>query len=68
MQQLKIILQKVYAPYGTPFVVIKNLFNDFCIYSKSRTRKIFATSKKFYDKILHRDFADYQNIGVTEMY
>ena len=42
--------------------------NNFCIYSKSQTRKIFATSKKFYDKILHRDFVDYQNIGVTEMF
>ena len=48
--------------------MIKKLFNSFCIYSKSQTRKIFATSKKFYDKILHRDFTDYQNIGVTEMY
>lgn len=46
----------------------KTFCNAFRIYSKSQTHKIFATSKKFYDKILHRDFTDYQNIGVTEMY
>lgn len=48
--------------------MIKKPFNNFCIYSKRRTRKIFTTSKKFYDKILYRDFTDYQNIGVTEMF
>ena len=32
--------------------------------NKQRVIKDFL----FYDKILHRDFTDYQNIGVTEMF
>ena len=46
----------------------KTFCNAFRIYSKSQTRNFFATSKKFFDKILHRDVADYQNFVVTEMY
>lgn len=46
----------------------KTFCNAFRNYSKSQTRNFFATSKKFFDKILHRDVADYQNLVVTEMY
>ena len=40
----------------------------FAFILKVKLAKSLRHRKSFYDKILHRDFTDYQNIGVTEMF
>lgn len=61
----KNLSQKISLSFEKNFYLSRNVFR---IYSKSQTRKFFATSKKFYKKILQCDFTEYRNIGVTKMY
>lgn len=57
--------------FGKVFICLTSFLwiaTTFAFILKVKLAKSLRLWKSFYDKILHRDFADYQNIGVTEMF